>query len=107
MTYSMFITPTAEQEIREAFAYIHREAPLRAQVWLQAIYSAIATLETYPNRCAVAPESEHLGFELRHLLFKSHRIVFCVEEEARIVRIVGVRHAARLAMGEPPIEDEL
>jgi plasmid stabilization system protein ParE len=99
MTYSVFITPTAEQEIREAFAYIHREAPRRAQIWLP--------LETYPNRCAVAPESEHLGFELRHLLFKSHRIIFWVEERARMVRILGVRHAARQALGEPPMEDEV
>jgi plasmid stabilization system protein ParE len=101
VTYAVFITPAAEAEIRETFTYIHRDAPLNAQRWLTRLYEQIDTLELFPNRCPVAPDSEHMGQELRHLLFESHRIIFRVETEARIVRILGVRHASRRAMGEP------
>jgi plasmid stabilization system protein ParE len=48
----------------------------------------------------VAPESEILGEELRHYIYKLHRIIFRIEEKAKIVRIVHVRHSARLPLGQ-------
>jgi toxin ParE1/3/4 len=104
--YTVLITPTAQQEIQEAFAYIHCDAPLGARRWLTRLYEKIDTLELFPDRCPVAPDSEHIGEELRHLLFASHRVIFRIEEPARIVRILGVRHAARRAMGESAPEDQ-
>ena len=41
MKYTVLITPTAEEEIREAFAYIHCDAPLSAQRWLTRLYKKI------------------------------------------------------------------
>ncbi len=105
MKYAVLITPTARQEIEEAFAYIYREAPLNAQRWLAALYGKIDTLELFPKRCPVAPESEHIGEELRHMIFKSYRVIFRIEEGAHFVRVLGVRHAARRAPGEAGFEE--
>jgi len=48
MKYAVEMTPTAEAELRSAFEYIHRQAPLNAARWLKGIYKAIDTLA--PNR---------------------------------------------------------
>ena len=53
-----------------------------------------------PGRCSQARESATLGLDLRHYIYHSHRIIFRIEEEAGIVRILHVRHAARRAIGE-------
>ena len=106
MKYTVLITPTAETEIWEAFAYINRDAPVSAQHWLRAIYEGVEALELYPGRCPVAPESEHVGEELRHLVLGAYRVIFRMEEQAQVVRVIGVRHAARRAMGEPEPGDQ-
>lgn len=105
MKYAVLVTPAAQEEIQEAFAYIYRDAPQAAQRWLTRVYEKIDALEEFPARCPVAPDSEHVGEELRHLIFKPYRIIFRIEEVHGIVRILGVRHGARRRMGEPPAEE--
>lgn len=106
MNYAVELTPTAEAELMSAFWYIHERAPLNAARWLKGVYTAIDTLETLPRRCGIAPEAEHLGEELRNLRFKSHRIIFHVDEPRRTVRILYVRHGAQRAIGEPDRTDD-
>lgn len=100
MSYCVDLTPTAEAELMSAFWYIHARAPLNAQRWLKGIYRAIDSLEMLPNRCGVAPEAKYLGEPIRHHHFKSHRIIFLVDEDKKIVRILHVRHGAQRAIGE-------
>lgn len=100
MKYAVSSTHEADANIEEAFRYIYERSPLSATRWLRGIYQAIDTLEILPRRCAVAPESEILGEELRHYIYKLHRIIFRIEEKAKIVRIVHVRHSARLPLGQ-------
>lgn len=59
------------------------------------------SLECFPLRCPVAPESAFLDRHIRHYVYKSHRILFTVEEDAGVVRVLHIRHARRLALGEP------
>jgi plasmid stabilization system protein ParE len=99
--YQVIVTPQAQAEIRESFAYIHERSPLNAARWLQALYREIDTLEKFPERCAFAREREYLDADLRQLVFKSHRIVFAVERREKRVYVVYVRHARRRAVGEP------
>jgi plasmid stabilization system protein ParE len=63
-------------------------------------------LEEFPHRCGIAPDSQFIGEELRHLIYKSHRIIFRIEERYGIVRVLHVRHAARRAWGERPAEED-
>ena len=51
-----------------------------------------------PTRCALAREAEYFDEEIRQLIFRSHRIVFRIEEEARIVRVVYILHGKQLAL---------
>ena len=103
--YTVEMTPTAQNELHEAFTYIHDQPPLNAIRWLKGINKAIGSLEDFPTRCGTAPESEHLGEMLRHCIFKSHRIIFFVDEPAQTVRILYIRHGNVRAVGEAENEE--
>ena len=92
ITYRVLITPEAEQGVLDAFRYIDERAPISAERWLRKLYRRIDTLERMPRRCALAPESDYFGEELRQLIFESHRIVFRIEDAAGIVRVLFVVH---------------
>ena len=69
---------------------------------MQAIYS----LEEFPERCPTIPEQREFPFEIRQLVYFSHRIIFAVEGEKERVVIYRVYHGARhrLAPGDIPSE---
>jgi plasmid stabilization system protein ParE len=103
--YRVDFSPEARLEALEAAEYIARTSPAAALRWYEGLERALAGLEAMPRRWARAPESEFLGEELRHSLYKSHRIIFRIEEDTRSVRVLHVRHAARRAIGEPETDD--
>lgn len=98
--YEVVFDVDALAEALDAAEYIAHRAPRNAKRWFTGLEKAIASLETFPKRCGVARESNFLGEELRHYIYKSHRIIFRVEEVARIVRILHIRHSKRRAIGE-------
>ena len=53
-----------------------------------------------PRRCSVARENEYFEDTLRQLVFKSHRIIFRVEEDASIVRILYVLHGRQQTIAQ-------
>ena len=105
MKYAVEMTPTAERELHRAFKYIHARSPLNAVRWLRKMSKIIESLGNFPTRCGIAPESDYLGETLSQYSFKSHRIIFYVDEPGRIVRILFVRHGKMRAVGEP--EDDV
>ena len=98
--YEVIVTPEAEAGIVAAFRYIHDRSPQSASKWLRALYSKIFTLESFPRRCSIAREQEYFEEELRQLIFKSHRIIFQIEEKASVVRVLYIVHARQRAVGE-------
>jgi plasmid stabilization system protein ParE len=100
--YRLIFAPQALQEALAAAAYIASDAPATAASWYEGLEHAIGGLVTFPRRCPIAPEGDFLGQELRHLVYKSHRIIFRIEQDARVVRVLHIRHARQQAIGEPP-----
>jgi plasmid stabilization system protein ParE len=98
--YKILFSPEARSEALEAAAYIADTAPLTALRWYGGLVRALDRLESFPRRCAMAPESFFLGEELRHQHYKSYRIIFRIEEETRTVRVLHIRHAQRRTLGE-------
>jgi plasmid stabilization system protein ParE len=99
--YRVMFASEALEEALAAAAYIASDAPTTAASWYEGLQQAIDSLGSFPRRCPVAPESEFLGHELRHLTYKSHRIIFRIEQDARVVRVLHIRHAKQQAIGEP------
>lgn len=103
--YRVLITPTAYSDIANAFQHILRDAPDEARRWILDLFHAIDTLDRFPNRCPAARENLYFDNGLRHLLYRSHRIIFRIEEAQAIVRVLYVRHMAQCAIGEPGCDD--
>ncbi len=97
--YGVIVTPEAETGIVAAFQYILERSPLNAEKWLRALYKKIDSLELMPERCPLARENEYFEDTLRHLVFKSHRIIFRVDEAKRLVQVLYVRHAKQQTVG--------
>lgn len=97
MKYEVVIMPSAEGELEAAYLWIAEQAPEAAAGWYNGVLDAILTLETFPERCPLAPESRAFDHDIRQLIHgKRHyayRILFDVA--GRTVRILHIRHGAR------------
>jgi plasmid stabilization system protein ParE len=103
MIYTVVILPEAEDDIIDAFTFIQADAPMNAERWLHGLYEAIATLETFPSRYALARENDDVPQELRQMIYKSHRVIF--EIRPTEVHVLHVRHAAQDNL-PPPGENQ-
>lgn len=90
------------QHIAGAFYHIQERSPQNARNWLKKLYDQLDTLETMPERFGVIQENDAFDVELREMLHFSHRVIFTVDHDRQVVRIVAVRHGAQDAMpGQP------
>lgn len=88
------ITGIAESDIKDIFRYIASDNPAAADHWVNEIERQIDSLEKFPSRCPVIPESQELGKEYRHILYGNYRTIFRMEG-SRVI-IMRVIHGARL-----------
>lgn len=88
------ITGLAESDILEIYEYISRDSRAAATKWVEEIERQINSLESFPERCPVIPESKEMGEEYRHLVYGSYRTIFRIEKTKII--IMRVIHGARL-----------
>jgi len=97
MRYRVEITAAALADAEEAFLWIYRDSPEKAMQWLNAALHAIGSLESYPGRCALAPENDAFEQEIRQLLYGKrsgvYRILFTISGDG--VVILHIRHGAR------------
>jgi len=92
--YRVEITQTAECDIKEIFQYIASDNETAAKKWVVEIERQIDSLEQFPLRCPVIPESRQLGKEYRHIVYGNYRTIFRIDG-LRVV-IMRVIHSARL-----------
>jgi plasmid stabilization system protein ParE len=97
LAFRVEITEPALQDAEEYVRFIRnkKKEPEAAERWFSGLVDAIYSLEELPDRCPVIPEHDEFPFEIRHLLYFSHRIIFRIEGEARRVVIYRVYHGSR------------
>jgi plasmid stabilization system protein ParE len=99
MAYLVELSPSALNDAETAFLRLRRGSPDYADQWFNGLLEAIVSLEKFPNRCPLAPESEELRIELRQLLYGKYRVLFLVTIESRdhdgTVQILRIRHQAQ------------
>lgn len=98
MKYRVQLTARAEEDVEGVLLWYHEnQATAAAGRWFARLMSKIDTLETHPERCGIAIESDELGIEIRQLLFgKRHgvyRILF--QLQGATVQILRIRHGAQ------------
>lgn len=72
-----------------------------ANNWYYELQGAIASLQEFPNRCSIAPESSVIGRKIRQLWVgkrRKYRVLFLVEEN--VVAILHVRNSRQSDLGE-------
>ncbi len=94
-TYTVNITDEVDASIRHAFFYIYERSPQNAINWLRGLYQAIDTLENMPERCPLIREHDAFEAQVRNLIYRSHRIIFTINDEASIVEVHAFRHGAQ------------
>ncbi len=109
--FSIVVTEEAEQDIQSYYEWWrdHR-SPRQAVLWFDQILDAIQSLQHLPERCMRAPEAGHLGRNLRQLLFTTgqritHRIIFLVDSNLEVVKVLRVRHVSQDALPDDFFDD--
>jgi plasmid stabilization system protein ParE len=91
--FRVLVAAPAEAEIEAAYLFIREDSPANAAAWRSGLYEAAISLETFPERCAVAPENGPFEFEIRQYIYGNYRLLFTIRDDA--VVILHVRHDAR------------
>ncbi len=106
--YQVIILPSAERDIGGAYEWLAGQEAETAIRWYNRLLEVIFSLDTFPERCPLAPESEFLNSEIREIFHGrrqyKYRILFTVSENE--VHVLHVRHGARLALGEIESSEE-
>jgi plasmid stabilization system protein ParE len=104
MTYRVELTERASRDLRRIFRHINAASSPQAFVWFNELEAAILSLDRHPERSPVTPEDR----TLRHLLFGKkpnvYRVIFAIDERARVVRVLHIRHGARGPLRRRPLD---
>jgi plasmid stabilization system protein ParE len=101
MKYTVIVTPEAQRNVADAFDYISDHSPANADKWLRELHEQFDGLKEFPHRFGHAREQDFFpDAEIRQIIFKSHRIIFTIDESSSTVSIAFVRHAKMRAIGE-------
>lgn len=101
MTYRVVLTDKAEADVESVLKWFHgRQATEAAGRWLAALMSRLDTLESHPERCSLAAESEEVEEVIRELLFgrKRFRYRLLFRIVGQTVQILRIWHSSRDAI---------
>ena len=107
MAYRVEIARNAEAELEALYLWVTARGPQQGAKWFNGLEQAVLSLDTHPTRCPIAPESFDPDRPVRVLHFgrKPHvcRILFTIDEGARVVHVVHVRRGARQPATAPEL----
>jgi plasmid stabilization system protein ParE len=68
MSYQIEILPQALSEIEDSFRWIaDNVSATTAELWYEDLLKAVRSLESFPNRCTIAPEAQEFQQEIRQM----------------------------------------
>ncbi len=115
MAYPVKVARSAKADAEDAYDWMKTKySQTKATRWFNGLVDAVYSLEEFPTRCPLAPESEELGIELRQLLYGKgsalYRIVFSIRESATsgedIVQVYCIWHGARDKISANDLQDK-
>ena len=106
MRYQVRLTNQAEADVESVLRWFASQRAMSAgATWLSALMARLDTLETNPDGCRIADESDDIGSEIRELLFGKrrgmYRLLFRIDLQT--VHILRIWHTAR----DTPTRDDL
>jgi len=83
------VMPAALEDLDKVLEFVREQSPQGAERFADAFFDSLALLADFPERCAIAPESEEWGYVVRSLLVFSHRVLYTVgKNKVSVLRIV-------------------
>lgn len=105
MIYQVVLADSAKADADRIDEWVTRVAPFRGPAWFERLVAQMASFERLPYRCPIAWEGKRLSREIRCLHFgrsrNIDRILYVIDEAAKVVRILHIRHGAA-GYGVPP-----
>jgi plasmid stabilization system protein ParE len=106
--WNVIVEVAAQQDIEEAYLWLWERDLNAAEGWFNTLYDTIESLEMFPERCPLAPESRFFNREIREAFHGrrqyKYRILFTVARSE--VHILHVRDGSRLSLGERAAEED-
>jgi plasmid stabilization system protein ParE len=97
MKYSVVVTAAAKQNLRTAYLWAAERAPQTALAWFDRFEAELNSLESFPERCALAPENNLVEAEIRQLIYGrrqgAYRALFTIAGGE--VRVLHIRRSVR------------
>jgi plasmid stabilization system protein ParE len=97
MKYEVVVTAAAKQNLRSAYHWAAERAPQTALIWLDRFEAELHSLESFPERCELAPENSLVEAEIRQLIYGrrqgAYRALFTIVGDE--VRVLHIRRAVR------------
>ena len=93
MGFAVVISPSAREDLRECFTYISGDNPDAAERYCLALIDHAERIGLNPEMGRECPEFP--SGSIRDIVYRSHRIVYRVKEDERLVEIVRFWHGAR------------
>jgi plasmid stabilization system protein ParE len=101
--YEVRLTEPAEQEVEQAYLFHLKLGVATADLWYAGLLAQVSRLSTFPFAYPIAPDANVLGGDVRQMLYGRgrgayrilYRVIPAVEDDAALVRVLHVRHAAR------------
>lgn len=93
MNFDVRITAQAKADItRNALWWSENHSVSQALVWIDALEKQIASLDTMPERFALAPEHGRFSYDIRQMLVglnrPTYRLIYTIQTNAVIVLTV-------------------
>ena len=105
MKHNVQLTAEAERDVKQAYDYIAEHGPANPEHWKAGLAAKLETLESFPGRCGLAPESGYREFPIYHTFYANFRLLFVIEEAG--VFVLGVRHGARRKLTKTEVDERL
>jgi addiction module RelE/StbE family toxin len=85
-------SPLAVDKASEIAEYIAQDNPAAAEKWIDAVFSSVERLTTFPESGRIVPEINSLA--IRELLYGNYRIIYRIEEKQ--LSILTIRHGRQI-----------
>jgi plasmid stabilization system protein ParE len=97
LAFRVDITEAALADAEDFVEYVRREKrdAAGAEGWWNGLLNALFSLEQRPGRGSLVPDGALRTRGLRQILYQSHRIVFALDEQREIVRVLRIYHVSR------------
>ena len=97
LAFRVDITDSALADAEDFVTYVRRDKcdPAGAERWWNGLLDALLSLEQRPGRGSLVVEAALRSRGLRQILYQSHRIVFDLDQQREIVRVLRIYHTSR------------